>query len=234
MNDEETSHLKAEIARLNKIINVLLEQLDTIKANHSHERLRFDTNKTVDRQTDTQLGINTPLHPDTDTFMGINTPIHSHMDTYLGTNTPLQPDTDADSGINTPIHPDTRATLPLNTLPQSNTRQGLPPQQQIEALPQQIIPSNTLFASVADKLKTAGFTRVKKGTRQTAAQLMIHFHNGGSGDYAGLQQLTKYSAGGLAKLLITLRKRGFIQRIAHGKYGLTEMGKSILAQAIGG
>jgi DNA-binding IclR family transcriptional regulator len=63
---------------------------------------------------------------------------------------------------------------------------------------------------------------------------MIHFHNGGSSDYAGLQQLTGYSAGGLGKLLITLRKRGFIQRTGHGKYGLTENGKNSLAQALGG
>lgn len=248
MSEEETSHLKAEIARLNKIINVLLEKLDTIKASYSHVRLPFETNNPVDRQTDTDSGINTPIHHHTGAESGMNTPIHPHSRTDLGMNTPIYSHTQpylgvttaihsqqgTDSGINKPLHPNTRATLPLNTISQSNTRQGMPPQQQIVVLPEQIIPSNTLLASVAQKLEAAGYTRVKKDTRQTAAQLMIHFHNEGSSDYAGLQQLTGYSAGGLAKLLITLRKRGFLKRTGHGKYGITENGKSILAQALGG
>jgi hypothetical protein len=147
MSEEETSHLKAEIARLNKIINVLLEQLDTIKAIHSHVRLPFETNNPVDRQTGTHVGINTPLHPDTDTFMGMNTSIHSHERADLAINTAIHSQQEADSGMNKPLHPDTRATLPLNTLPQSNTLQGIPPQQQIVVLPEQIVPSNSLLAS---------------------------------------------------------------------------------------
>jgi hypothetical protein len=87
MNEEETSHLKAEIARLNKIISVLLEQNDAIKASHSHLLLRFEANQSIDRKSGTQVGMNTPLHPDTDTQTGMNTPIHSHVQSDLGVNT---------------------------------------------------------------------------------------------------------------------------------------------------
>lgn len=245
MSEQETSHLRAEIARLNKIINVLLEQNDAIKANYSQLLLRFEANNSLDRKTDTHLGINTSTQSQVETNLGINTTTQSQLSTHtglttttqsqlpnqIGLNTPTQSQLPTDLGLNRPLHPDTPTPIPLNTLPQSNTPQGVPPQQQTVILPEQIVPSNTLFATVAHKLEAAGFTRVKSTTRQTAAQLFIHFHNGGSADYAGLQKLTGYSAGGLSKLLITLRKRGFIQRTGYGKYGLTEKGKQILAQA---
>ncbi len=245
MSQEETSHLRAEIARLNKIINVLLEQNDAIKATYSQLLLRFEENISLYRKTDTHLGLNTPTQSQAETHLGLNTPTQSQLSTHTGvtTTTQSQPSTNiglntatqsqlpTNLGLNRPLHPDTSTPIPLNTLPQYNTPQGVPPQQQTVVLPEQIVPSNTLFASVAQKLEAAGFTHVKSGTRQTAAQLMVHFHNGGKGDYAGLQQLTGYSAGGLSKLLITLRKRGFIQRTGYGKYGLNEKGKQILAEA---
>lgn len=246
MSQEETSHLRAEIARLNKIINVLLEQNDAIKASYSQLLLRFEEKNLTERKIYTHSGINTPTQSQVETNLGINTPTQSQLSTHtgvttttqsqppthIGLNTPVQSHLPTDLGLNRPLHPDTPTPIPLNTLPQSNTPQGVPPQQQTVILPEQIIPSNTLFSSVAHKLEAAGFIRVKNNTRQTAAQLMVHFHNGGSGDYAGLQKLTGYSAGGLSKLLITLRKRGFIQRTGYGKYGLTEKGKQILAEAV--
>ena len=246
MSEEETSLLKAEIARLNKIITVLLEQNDAIKATYSQLLLRFEATNSLDRKTDTHLGLNTPTQSQAETDLGINSstqsqlPTHtgvttttqSQPPTHIGLNTPTQSQLPTDLGLNKPLHPDTPTPIPMNTLLQSNTPQSVPPQQQTVVLPEQIVPSNTLFASVANKLEAAGFIRVKNNTRQTAAQLMVHFHNGGSGDYAGLQKLTGYSAGGLSKLLITLRKRGFIQRTGYGKYGLTEKGKQILAQAV--
>lgn len=232
MIEEETSHLRAEIARLNKIINVLLEQNDAIKATYSQLLLSLEANNPTDRKTYTHSGLNTPTQSQPQSNLGLNSPTQSQPSKDLGINQAAQsqPLTDlgmsiatqsqlpTDLGLSRPLHPESPTPLPLK--------------QETATLPEQIVPSNTLFASVAQKLEAAGFTRVKSGTRQTAAQLFIHFHNGGSADYAGLQKLTGYSAGGLSKLLITLRKRGFIQRTGYGKYGLTEKGKEILAEAV--
>lgn len=232
MSEQEISHLRAEIARLNKIINVLLEQNDAIKATYSQLLLRFEANNLTERkaythsglntltqsQASTDLGLSIPNQSQSSTDLGINQATQSMPPTHLGLKIAIQSQLPTDLGLNRPLQPESPTPLPLK--------------HETISLPEQIVPSNTLFASVAHKLEAAGFTRVKQGTRQTAAQLFIHFHNGGNADYAGLQKLTGYSAGGLSKLLITLRKRGFIQRTGYGKYGLTEKGKQILGQAV--
>ena len=232
MSQEEKSHLKAEIARLNKIINVLLEQNDAIKATYSQLLLRFEANNSIDRKTYTHLGLNTPVQSQSPRELGLSTPTQCQLSTDLGINQATQSQLPTDIGLNTATQSHLPTDLGMNRPLHPESPTPLPLKQETTTLPEQIVPSNTLFASVAQKLGAAGFTRVKSGTLQTAAQLCIHFHNGGNADYAGLQQLTGYSAGGLSKLLITLRKRGFIQRTGYGKYGLTEKGKQVLAQGM--
>lgn len=232
MSQEKTSHLRAEIARLNKIINVLLEQNDAIKAAYSQLLLSLEANNPNERKTYTHLGLSTPTKSQVSTHLGLNTSAQSQAPTDLGINQAAQSQSSTDLGMNTATQSQPPTDLGLSRPLQPESPTPLPLKQQTTTLPEQIVPSNTLFASVAQKLEAAGFTHVKSSTRQTAAQLFIHFHNGGNADYAGLQQLTGYSAGGLSKLLATLRKRGFIQRTGYGKYGLTEKGKQILAQAV--
>ncbi|MGE0635345.1 MAG: hypothetical protein AB7G44_08290 [Bacteroidia bacterium] len=232
MSQEETSHLRAEIARLNKIINVLLEQNDAIKTAYSQVMLRFEANNQTDRKTYTNLGLSTSVQPQAPTNLGLSTPTQSQPSAALGLNQATQSQATTNLGLNSLTQSQAPTDLGLSRPLHPESSTGFPLKQETTTLPEQIVPSNSLFASVAHKLEAAGFKYVKSNTRQTAAQLFIHFHNGGNADYAGLQQLTGYSAGGLSKLLITLRKRGFIQRTGYGKYGLTEKGKQILAQAL--
>ncbi len=255
---EETSRLNNEITRLNKIINVLLEHNDTIKANYSHLLEQLQQNKSTERNTLQQIEQNNAHErnllqqmgetnanlpetrqqtgwtdtnlPDTRQQMGVSNTNLPGTQQQMGVTETNLPGTQQHMGASNTNLPETSQQLPSGNIIPSETLQQPPPEQAVLLLPEKLIPSPELFSSIATQLEQAGFTRVKRNTRQTAAQLLVHFYNGGSANYVNLQQLTGYSQGGLGKLLIALRKRGFIQRAGYGNYSVTDKAKTILAQ----
>lgn len=246
MSEQIIAKLEGEIKRLNQIITILLEQNEHIKADYSLYREQFEgkttihspsellktPNQATDRKTLQGSGMNTAIHSLTDQKLGVNQATHSNSEQEFGVSQKTHSLSEQGSGANQALHSLTETPIAVNQFIQSNPTQTIPPKHENELLPAKMEPTTQLISSVASTLISQKHLRAGNDTPQAAAKLLIHFHNGGSGLYTELLQLTGYSQGGLAKLLMALRKKGLIIRAAFQRYVLAETGKKILQQAI--
>ena len=75
------------------------------------------------------------------------------------------------------------------------------------------------------------FGKVRRSSLRNAAALMLHFYNGNRGDYPTLKKLTGLSQDGLGKYLRSLKKRGLIERNGWQQFKLTPHALHYLKQA---
>lgn len=242
MSENNSTQSQAEIARLNKIINVLLEQNDQLRgicsqleqklALHSTSEQPKNTNQATDKNVDSDSGMKQPLHSTSSEQKGINKPLHSTNEQESGISQNPHSLNEQVIGINQPVHSPSLTGIPSNELILPTSSATIPVNEQIYSLPEKAEPSDELISKLSSSLLTQKLIRSGSGTPQAAAKLLIHFHNGGSGLYTELIQLTGYSQGGLAKLLMNLRSKDLLVRASFQRYILTQKGKKLLSEAV--
>lgn len=242
MSENNSTQSQAEIARLNKIINVLLEQNEQLKgicsrleekiALHSPSEQPKSTNQATDWNTDSSLGTNNPTYSTSLEQQGISEPVHSLNKQEGGMIEENHSQSEPAMGISKPIHSPSLRTIPSNELNLSTSSATIPSNDGIYNLPEKAEPSDELISKLSSILLTQKLIRASSGTPQAAAKLLIHFHNGGSGLYTDLIQLTGYSQGGLAKLLMNLRSKDLLVRASFQRYILTQKGKKLLYETV--
>jgi hypothetical protein len=99
---------------------------------------------------------------------------------------------------------------------------GLPDKIDVALLPLSLIRS---------KIRTATHYKGRESALISTALLFVHIYNGGDGGYPALSKVTKLSTGGLAKMLMSLRKKGLIKNKGYRQPALTEASLNILRQA---
>lgn len=82
--------------------------------------------------------------------------------------------------------------------------------QETYRLPVRLEASGQNIRDLATTLMKAGIGNGKRSTARTAAALLIHFYNEQLGEYKHLKRLTSYSDGGLGKMLMMLRRKGYL------------------------
>lgn len=242
MSENNSTQPQAEIARLNKIINVLLEQNDQLRgicsqleqklALHSLSEQPKNTNQATERNTGSDLGMKQPIHSTSLDKQGVNQPTHSTNEQEQGIIQKTHSLTEATTGIKQPVHSPSLTTIPSNQLIQPTASTTIPEKEEMHLLPEKTEPSDELISKLSSSLLTQKLIRAGNSTPQAAAKLLIHFHNGGSGLYTELLQLTGYSQGGLAKLLMNLRSKDLLVRASFQRYILTQKGKKLLYEAV--
>ena len=242
MSENNLTQSQAEIARLNKIINVLLEQNDQLRgicsqlekklALHSTSEQPNNTNQATDKNTDSDSGINQPIHSISSEQQGVNISIHSLNEQESGISQNLHSLIEQNTGINQPLHSPSLTGIPSNDLISSTSSTTIPVNEQNYLLPEKAELSDELIAKLSSSLLTQKLIRAGSGTPQAAAKLLFHFHNGGRCLYTELIQLTGYSQGGLAKLLMNLRSKDLLVRASFQRYILTQKGKKLLYEAV--
>ncbi|MCG3166191.1 MAG: hypothetical protein POELPBGB_01968 [Bacteroidia bacterium] len=242
MSENNSTQHEAEIARLNKIINVLLEQNDQLRgicsqlehklALHSLSEQLKSTNQATERNTDSDLGMKQLIHSTPSEQQGINKPLYSVNEQESGINQNLHSLNEQATGINQPVHSPSLTPIPSNHLIQPTSSATIPSNEEIYSLPEKAEPTDELISKLSSSLLSQKLIRAGNGTPQAAAKLLIHFHNGGSGLYTELIQLTGYSQGGLAKLLMNLRSKDLLVRASFQRYILTQKAKKLLYQTL--
>jgi hypothetical protein len=242
MSENNSTQSQAEIARLNKIINVLLEQNDQLRgicsqleekfALHSLSEQPKNTNQATERNTDSNLGMKQPLHSTPLDKQGVNQPTHSTNEQEAGISQKIHSLNEQTIGTNQPVHSPSLTPIPSNQLIQPTASTTIPVKEEMYPLPEKTEPSDELISKLSSNLLTQKLIRAGNSTPQAAAKLIIHFHNGGSGLYTELIQLTGYSQGGLAKLLMNLRSKDLLVRASFQRYILTQKGKKLLYEAV--
>ena len=82
--------------------------------------------------------------------------------------------------------------------------------QETYRLPVRLEASGQNTSGLATILMQAGVGNGKRSTARTAAALIIHFYIEQPGEYKHLKRLVSYSDGGLAKMLMMLRRKGYL------------------------
>ena len=101
-----------------------------------------------------------------------------------------------------------------------------------EAMPATIDASGNIIGAVEKELKASGYNRISNSGVNNAAKLLIHFYNKGEGSYTQLQKITGHSTDGIAKFIMSMKKRGWIHRFGFQQFGLTDNGVALIKQAL--
>lgn len=108
---------------------------------------------------------------------------------------------------------------------ESGQTQALPP------LPEKITEETLSLFLIRIKLKELTGYKGRKSALYSTAALFVHLYNGGEGGYPALQKAASLSEGGLAKLLMSLRKKGLIVNKGYRQPALTERAMHIIKAA---
>ena len=245
MNTPDLSQEQQEIIRLNKIISVLLEQIDSLKLNYSRLQEQMTTNQVFDGISGQPTGINKMVDSHLQQPTGINKMVDAHLQQPTGTNKMIDSHLLHPTGMNKMIDSHRTQGMPVNNVIDANMQQGMPVNKEIYPHGQQGLPVDqpvyqlppTLMVSgeninlLCRKLGESILKRSRDSARENAADLLIHFYNKGSGKYEDLEKVTGYSKGGLAKLMILMRNKGLITRSAFQQFSPSQKALQLMQEA---
>lgn len=217
MPDEEIAFLKNEIVRLNKIINILIEQNEQLRSGIAYP-------KTQDIYPFTGIGFaenkegKDYLWDDKNTFRDGNTNTENTLK-EIREGIPQNAE-----GLERIKEGNNKSVYAVNKTWEGNPTSG-------PVLPPVIHPSPEMIRALSKSMKLLHYNRVRKSARKNAALLLIHFHNRSGGDYPGLRKLTGLSNFGLAKFIRSMKEKGLIVRRGWQKFGLTQSSENMVRDA---
>lgn len=214
MNDSEINRLQSEVTRLNRIISVLLEQNEHLKNENNLLRngkaspdLSYSVAENINGTTDDSNSVEEKENGITE---------HSYSITENGNGTTEQRSSIAEKMNGTTGHSYSVAENSRGITEERNS------------LPVTITIDSQNIVKLSLKLRSNGFPKVSSQGRRNTATLLLHFYNKGRGDHTTLRKLTELSKGGLAKLIMSLKKRGLIHRTAYREFGVSAGGMQLL------
>ncbi len=231
MNEERIQALETEVGRLNQIINVLLKQNALLE--HEKEALinfigKNNASFSFDKIRDVLPQL---FYSYENLCYGKTQPFNSNDKTVVGNKQEIKP---IDKNVqgkeqlfdsnNKTIQGKTQLSEPL-----SKTIEGITGQ--LKPLPPILQTSSPNIFKLAAKLKAEGWRHVEMSTLRNVAALFIHFYNKSHSASPQLRKLTGLSKGGLAKLMMSLKKRGFTQRTGLQSFVLTPHALRLMQEA---
>jgi hypothetical protein len=219
MTEDKIALLEKEIARLNLIIDALVFQNEALKRgysvsetenappNLSYSVAEKDNGITNDGYSVTEKdnGITNNGYSVTEKCNGITNVGYSIAEKGNGITDVGSPVSEKGNGITEPLRP----------------------------LPEKIDPASGAVYKVNQKLRAMEKGKVKRSGSINSAKLLIHFHNKSNSDHPTLRKLTDLSEGGLAKMIMSLTRRGLIVRDGWQKFALTPAAKKLMGEALG-
>ncbi len=235
MDELHLDDLKNEIALLKRMLHVLLEQNEALKVQNSRLLQQTGAANVDDSVSSTQ---NTPEHlthsptlegfdpiQQTDSLSEKGTTPKQEIDSLSElrdiTKHLSQPDADIGLGISKPSDSTTQQQHAPIQLSQSNAPTGSGMSKKTEPLPLRLAMEPHNIYPLASVLHSSGFGGWKNHTTEAAAKLLLQFYNELPGDYRHLRHLTGYSEGGLGKLLMNLRQKGYLIKSGFQQHAIT-------------
>lgn len=219
MNETENDILKTEIARLNRIIEALLSHNEALRKEVSIRNLRDGNNETVSsirNLIDGNNNANASIRDFRDGNNEVNNSIRNLMDGNMNTDGSIRNFRDGNN----------EADGSIRNLMDGNN-------EILQALPPIIELNGPIHLKLQQYMKRNSFHNSTDAGIRHSSVVLLHIHNNSHSSYTELRKFTGLSKGGLAKRMISLKKRGLIIRTGKQKYALTEQGLAILKGALG-
>lgn len=245
MSTPDESDWKSEIGLLRKVLDALLEQNEALKAQNSLLRQQLEsgnqfhslpetpitTKQSIHSLSETQMTVKQSLHSPSETPQTVKQLTHSPSETQMTTKQSIYSLSETPQTVKQPQHS-------LSVSPVTAMQDTQPDPQQQEAasnetgtLPKQLPFSNENVYHLASQLYAAGFGGWKNDTTLAASKVLLHSYNKLPGSYAQLRKLTGYSLGGLAKLMMNLRKKGYLIKAGYQQHAVTGRALELMRKA---
>lgn len=219
MSDEKTAILEKEIARLNLIIDALVSEIQTLKHSYSVSEKGNGTTEAGSSVAEKGNGITGAGYSVNEKSNGITDVGNSVVEKGNGITEVGYSVSENGNGI-------TDVWRPVSEKGNGITEVLRPLSEKVE-------PSPSTISRVNQKLRAMEGGKVKRSGSINSAKLLVHFHNNNSGSHPVLRKLTGLSKGGLAKLIMSLTRRGLIVRDGWQKFALTALAKKLMREALG-
>lgn len=231
MEEQDLPALQQENTMLRKIVSILLEQNEAIKAENRHLRQQTEAKQSIHSTSKEGITPKHELHSPSGKAMTPNELLDSLSKEGVTLNEEIDSVSEKGTASNELIHSTSQEDVAPNQLPQSNGQEGRGMNVKLEPLPLKLALSNENIYPLASELLSAGFGGGKKDAALTAAKLLLHFYNEMPGEYSRLLNLTAYSQGGLAKLMMNLRRKGYLIKCGFQQHAVTGEAYKLMQQA---
>ena len=246
MSNEEIALLKADNDRLNKIIGIVVEQNELLKLENaflkkavtpkdiinSFAKIGMAIKSNENALAKLDEGLRTNTNNLAENKEGNNNNVENHVNFKEGNNNGTkdldnfnQGNSNGTEGIANNKEGNSNSTRDIATANEADNNV-------IEVMPSTIEPSDNIIGALEKELKASGYNRISHSGVNNAAKLLIYFYNKGDGSYPELKKITGHSTPGIAKFIMSMKKRGWIHRFGFQQFGLTDNGVALIKQAL--
>jgi len=231
METSDAAQLRLEIAFRGRMIEALLASNEELRGKCAHLSSFIQSKMELYSTSDKATIANLLVYSTTQKEMTLNEQLYSTPDLDVALNDPKYSTPDLGVTPNQSFYSTPQGRVALNHAIQHNTNKGNGINEVPQPLPKKFEQKSKVVYLFSSLLRQALQYKGRESAMEAAAFLMLHIYNDGDGDYPALCEATGQSQGGLAKMLMRLRKKGLIERTAFQKFALTETALNILRQA---
>lgn len=218
MSNEEIALLKADNERLNKIIGIVVEQNELLKLENAFLKKAVTPKDIINSFAKIGMSIKANENALAKLDNGLSNVSNELVNVKEGNNNVTKDIASFNNGNN---------TVTEGLAESDDARSNV-----VEVMPATIIASDNIIGALEKELKTSGYNRISHSGVNNAAKLLIHFYNKGDGSYPKLRKVTGHSTDGIAKFIMSMKKRGWIHRYGFQQFGLTEQGVALIKQTL--
>ncbi len=218
MNDEAIARLKADNERLSKIISIVVEQNELLKLENSFLKKAVTPKDIINSFA--KIGMALKDKENALAKLGEGLPNNTEgivnvKEGISGAQNELIENKEGNNSVEVGI---------------ANVDEGV--KNAGDGMPGIIEPSDKIIWALEKELKASGYNRIRDSGVNNAAKLLLHFYNKGEGDYPKLKKITGHSTDGIAKFIMSMKKRGWIHRYGFQRFGVSENGVVLIKQAL--
>lgn len=209
MEEPKLAYLESELLRLNKLISILIEQNDTLKL-----KIAYLENGSASPQV-------YPPHLEkeiAEKYLWSRMPENEIGSEQLFSGSP-QKEIGREQLFSTTRKNEIGAKQSFSGSPENEIGK----EQLFKPLPYFIPLTGENISKVQNCMGVGFWFRVKQDARWAMSQILIQAYNKQGCSYTELGKLTHRSAGGMAKLIASLKKRGLVERSGKSSFRLTQL-----------
>ncbi len=209
MEEQKLAYLESENLRLNKLITILIEQNDTLKAKIAYLEKGAASEEAFPSYLEKMAG---------------GKEFWSHLpEKETGENQLFSGSPKKESGENELFSDSPKKEIGREELFLGSRQNEIGKEPLLRPLPYFIPLTGKNIALVQNSMGAGFWFRVKQDARWAMSQILIQAYNKQNCSYAALGKLTQRSAGGMAKLIASLKKRGLVERSGKSSFRLTPL-----------
>lgn len=244
--EQDSSQLKEEIARLHAIIDILIRQNKTLHAEIAYLKNRnaspdvFSSNDKIEKGSSgsdnsydkIEKGITNAYTSNENFEKGSSGADNSYVKVEKGSSGVDNSSDKIEKGITGVDSSFVKSDIGIKYTGSPLVKSDTGRTDVLNPLPIFVEVTPAVVARLALLLKASGVKKVRRSTLTDMATIILRGHNKQDCSHRELRKITGHSEGGIAKLLIAMKKRGLIFRDGFKRFGLSAASKEMLRQAI--